>query len=792
MNHYELLNPMQKEAVFCTEGPLLVLAGAGSGKTRVLTHRIAYLIEEKQVNPWNILAITFTNKAAGEMKERVLGQVEFGADSIWVSTFHSACVRILRRHIELLGYETNFTIYDMDDQKTVMKQVFKIMNVNSKVFKEREVLGRISGAKNELITPAEYLKLSGGDSHEEMIAKIYEEYQKCLIKNNAMDFDDLIMKTVELFGANPQVLDYYQERFRYIMVDEYQDTNKAQFELVRLLALKYRNLCVVGDDDQSIYKFRGADIGNILNFEEAFSGARVIKLEQNYRSTQNILDGANGVIRNNRGRKDKTLWTANPKGEPIACRQFDQAYEEAEFIIRDILAKAYSYEECAVLYRTNAQSRLLEEQCISRNVPYRLVGGVNFYQRKEIKDILSYLKTISNGRDDLAVNRIVNVPKRGIGAASIGKVTVFASANGYSLYDAMSRARVIPGLGKSAEKIGRFTDMIEEFRGRMREEGYTLRQLIEDILEETGYKAELEAEGQVEAESRLENIEELINKAVSYWTDAKEPTLEEFLEEVSLVADVDRLDPSEKRITLMTLHSAKGLEFDNVYLSGLEEGLFPSYMTLMSEDAGALEEERRLCYVGITRAKKHLTITSARMRMIKGETRYSRISRFVEEIPEELLKDSRLEPRLSPGKAEAVPEDDGLPWNQSQALGTSAGFRGGFGRSRSAGAAGFTPGPNPYASGTSTYSGQKSSSPSFGKAFTVQKAKALDYQEGDRVKHIKFGEGTVQSIKDGPKDYEVTVEFDKAGVKKMFASFAKLEKADERSDDEGQQRKNTE
>lgn len=744
---YELLNPMQREAVFCTEGPVLVLAGAGSGKTRVLTHRIAYLIEKKQVNPWNILAITFTNKAAGEMRERVDRQVEAGASSVWVSTFHSACVRILRRHIDFLGYETNFTIYDTDDQKTVMKQVYKAMNVNSKLYKEREVAGYISGAKNELITPSEYMRLAAGDAREQMVARIYEEYQKFLKKNNALDFDDLIMKTVELFRTQPEVLDYYQERFRYIMVDEYQDTNKAQFELVRLLASKYKNLCVVGDDDQSIYKFRGADIGNILNFEESFPGARVIKLEQNYRSTQNILDAANFVIRNNKGRKDKTLWTANGKGDPIVYRQFDQAYEEAEFIIRDILAKGCPFEECAVLYRTNAQSRMLEEQCISYNVPYRLVGGVNFYQRKEIKDILAYLKTISNGRDDLAVSRVVNVPKRGIGAASIGKVTVFASANDYSMYEAMCRAKVIPGLGKAADKIGKFTDLIEEFRIRMKEKDYTLHQLIRDILDETGYREELEQEGEVEAESRLENIDELINKAVSYWSGAKAPSLEEFLEEVALVADVDRLDPTEKRITLMTLHSAKGLEFENVYLSGLEDGLFPNYMTIYSDDPGDLEEERRLCYVGITRARKKLTITAARMRMIKGETRYSRVSRFVEEIPEELLKASRLEPRLSFKKMEAA--------------------------------------ANPYASGTgagSTYSGNSFAKvtpppqPAFGKTFTVQKAKNLDYQEGDRVTHIKFGAGTVEHIKDGPKDYEVTVNFDKSGVKKMFASFAKLER----------------
>ena len=668
MSSYELLNPKQKEAVFCTEGPLLILAGAGSGKTRVLTYRIAHLIEDEGVNPWNIMAITFTNKAAGEMRERVDQQVQFGSESIWVSTFHSSCVRILRRHIDFLGYDTSFSIYDTDDQKTLLKQILKAMQLDSKLFKERAVLSQISNAKNELITPEEFLLNNSGDYHDRKVGEVYQEYQKRLKQNNALDFDDLIMKTVELFQNNPQVLEYYQERFRYIMVDEYQDTNTAQFRLIDLLAGKYKNLCVVGDDDQSIYKFRGANIGNILNFEQAFPGATVIKLEQNYRSTQNILDAANAVIRNNRGRKEKTLWTANGEGDKIRFKQFDQSYEEADFIVKDILAKGYPYEDCAVLYRTNAQSRLLEEKCIAYNVPYRLVGGVNFYQRKEIKDVLAYLKTIANGRDDLAVSRIVNVPKRGIGATSIGKVTIFASANGYSLYDAMLRAKVVPGLGKAAEKIGTFTDFIEEMRGRMKQEDYTIKQLLEDVLEESGYRRELEAEGEVEGQSRLENVEELVNKAVAYWEKAEEPSLDEFLEEVALVADVDQLDQSEPRVTLMTLHSAKGLEFENVYLSGMEDGLFPSYMTIISDDRSDLEEERRLCYVGITRAKKHLTLTSARMRMVNGETRYCKVSRFVEEIPEELLETSRLEPRRSGisarEKLEGLGADTGLPWNQ--------------------------------------------------------------------------------------------------------------------------------
>ena len=779
MSIYDTLNPMQKEAVLQTEGPLLILAGAGSGKTRVLTHRVAYLIEEKQVNPWNILAITFTNKAAGEMRERVDQLVGFGAESIWVSTFHSTCVRILRRHIEYLGYTTNFSIYDSDDQKTLMKQVFKAMDVDTKQFKERSVLGTISSAKDKLIGPDEFLLNAGQDFRQRGIGEIYKEYQKRLRKNNALDFDDLIVKTVELFQNNSEILNYYQERFKYIMVDEYQDTNLAQFKLISLLASKYRNLCVVGDDDQSIYRFRGADIGNILSFEEMFPGAKVIKLEQNYRSTQNILNAANGVIRHNRGRKDKTLWTANGEGDLIRFKQFDTAREEADFVAREIRDSGYAYQEQAVLYRTNAQSRLLEERCIFYNVPYRLVGGVNFYQRKEIKDILAYLKTIANGVDDLSVLRIINVPKRGIGATTMGKVTIFASEHGMSLYDALREARQIPGLGKAAEKIGAFIGQMESFRARAQLDDYTIQDLIEGIMDETGYQQELEAEGEVESQTRLENIEELVNKAVSYEEDSEHSTLDEFLEQVALVADIDNMDESENRVTLMTLHSAKGLEFPKVYLVGLEDGLFPSMMSINSDDKTDMEEERRLCYVGITRAKNELVITSARQRMVNGETRYCKPSRFLEEVPGELLEEERLEPVLGSfgsrnngdgaggfGRS-GISGEAGLPWNQPAPGNTRTST--------------FGKGYNAYASGASQPlsglgAGSPAGNPGFGKAFTVQKAASLDYGEGDRVRHIKFGEGTVKSIRDGGKDYEVTVVFDGAGQKKMFASFAKLKK----------------
>ena len=728
MSIYDTLNPMQKEAVLHTEGPLLILAGAGSGKTRVLTHRIAYLIEEKEVNPWNILAITFTNKAAGEMRERVDSLVGFGAESIWVSTFHSTCVRILRRYIEHLGYTTSFSIYDSDDQKTLMKQVFKTLDIDTKQYKERSVLGIISSAKDKLISPEGFLLNAGQDFRQKKVGEIYREYQNQLKKNNALDFDDLIVKTVELFQNDSQILDYYQERFRYIMVDEYQDTNTAQFKLISLLASKYGNLCVVGDDDQSIYRFRGADIENILSFEQTFPGARVIKLEQNYRSTQNILDAANGVIRHNRGRKEKSLWTANGTGDEILFKQFDDARDEADYIARQIRDSEFSYQDQAVLYRTNAQSRLLEERCIFYNVPYRLVGGVNFYQRKEIKDILAYLKTVANGVDDLSVLRIINVPKRGIGATSMGRVTMFASEHGMSLYSALREARMVPGLGKAVEKIGRFISQMECFRAMAQSEEYSIQDLIEAILEETGYEEELKAEGEIEAETRMENIQELINKAAAYEEDSQHPSLDEFLEQVALVADIDNVDSSEDRVTLMTLHSAKGLEFPKVYLAGMEDGLFPGMMAVSSDDPTDMEEERRLCYVGITRAKKELVITAARKRMTHGETRYCKPSRFVEEIPAELLKEERLEPVL--GSARGADSfggasgrfgagEEGLPWNQPGSGTVSTFGKGynayaskttGFGTAN----AGFKGGKGGLGSGQSF-----GTNPGFGKSFTV-------------------------------------------------------------------------
>ena len=739
MSIYDTLNPMQQEAVRCTEGPLLILAGAGSGKTRVLTHRAAYLIGERHVNPWNIMAITFTNKAAGEMRERVDKLVGLGSESIWVSTFHSTCVRILRRFIEALGYGKNFSIYDSDDQRTLMKQVFHLLNMEPKQFKERQVLGVISHAKDQLIGPEEFLLNAGSDFRLKRTGEIYQEYQRQLKRNNALDFDDLIVKTVELFRTNPQILEYYQDRFRYIMVDEYQDTNMAQFQLVKLLAAKYRNLCVVGDDDQSIYRFRGADIRNILSFEESFPGAKVVKLEQNYRSTQNILDAANEVIRNNQGRKEKRLWTANETGAPVRFYQFDTAREEADFVLSQIRKSDFSLKDQAVLYRTNAQSRLFEERCIFYNIPYRLVGGVNFYQRREIKDVLAYLKIIANGEDDLATLRVINVPKRGIGAASMNKVTVFASVNQLSLYEALEDAKMVPGLGKAVGKIEGFVKQIEALRAMAGPGGCSVKDLIEGVLEQTGYAKELEQEGEEEAKERLANIGELVNKAAAFEAESGSRSLDEFLEQVALVGDVDSLNQSEERVTLMTLHSAKGLEFPKVYLAGMEEELFPSAMAVFSPDPTDLEEERRLCDVVITGAQKELVLTAARKRMVNGETRWHAVSRFVDELPQEQaeleffdpLAAYKQEKREIKGAADTAPK--ALPWNQSP-------------------------------------------KPSFGKTFTVEKQDHLDYEEGDRVSHQKFGTGTVAEIKDGGKDFEVTVDFDRAGRKKMFASFAKLKK----------------
>ena len=742
MSIYDTLNPPQQEAVFHTEGPLLILAGAGSGKTRVLTHRIAHLIADKGVNPFNILAITFTNKAAQEMRERVDKLTGADGMSVWVATFHSTCVRILRRYIDRLGYDNRFTIYDSDDQKTLMKEIFRKLNIDTKKYKERSLLAQISHAKDEMITPDEMEMNAGGDFNQKKVAQVYREYQAALKSNNALDFDDLLVKTVELFQNCGDVLESYQEKFRYIMVDEYQDTNTVQFKFVSLLAARYGNLCVVGDDDQSIYKFRGANIGNILGFERVFPDAKVIRLEQNYRSTKNILNAANEVIANNAARKEKRLWTENPEGEKLHFRQFMNGFEEAEYVIGDIAKKKREhladYRECAILYRTNAQSRLFEEKCLKANIPYKIVGGINFYARKEIKDLLCYFKTIDNSADDLAVRRILNVPKRGIGATTVGRVQDYADYMNVSFYDALRVAEEVPSIGRSLNKIEGFVTFIQSLKSKA--QAYSVTEILEEVIDLTGYVDELKAEDTEESRARIENIDELISKTVSYEeamkAEGREATLSGFLEEIALIADIDTVDPDQDYVLLMTLHSAKGLEFPYVYLAGMEDGMFPSSMCIFSDDPTDIEEERRLCYVGITRAMKELTLTSARQRLVRGETQYNKVSRFVREIPRELVELGTTIQEHKPSMQE-------------------------------------TPSPkNSYMQMRQTFRAK----PFEAQNFKVTKAASLDYGVGDTVRHIKFGVGIVRDIVEGGRDYEVTVDFDKVGVKKMFAGFAKLKK----------------
>ena len=736
MSIYDTLNNEQREAVFCTEGPLLMLAGAGSGKTRSLTHRIAYLIEEKGVAPWNILAITFTNKAAQEMRERVDALVGYGSEDIWISTFHATCNRILRRHIDLLGYDRNFTIYDASDQKSLMKEVLKEMKIDTKQFPERSVMSEISSAKNEYKSPLDYRNEYGSNFRNQRIADIYEHYQKRLKENNALDFDDLLVKMVDLFQTNPDVLEHYQDRFQYIMVDEYQDTNTVQFLLVSLLAKKYRNLCVVGDDDQSIYKFRGANIYNILNFEKVFPDAQVIRLEQNYRSTQNILNAANGVIANNKGRKEKKLWTENQKGELVHFKQYDTEYDEADGVVSRInflAMRGVQYKDMAILYRTNAQSRIFEEKLKQKNIPYAIVRGISFYDRKEIKDLMSYLKVVDSGMDDLSVKRIINVPKRGIGQTTINRLQEFAILNQMSFLDAVFNADEIPEVTRALAKLHKFADMIEEFREYASE--HEISELLEHILDVTQYRAELEAEGTDESISRLEDIEELFNDIAYYEEEEENPNLRDFLAEkdmYTLNAGIDNLEDENNKVLLMTLHNAKGLEFNNVFLGGMEEGVFPGFGAMMSGDESEIEEERRLCYVGITRAKERLFLSAAKRRMLRGQTQYNRRSRFIDEIPGQYLD---TEQRVSEQRVVKNTE---------------------------------RPAKYQY--------GAKAGKPYNLSDFKVKPVGELDYQVGDRVKHIKFGVGTVQEITKGGRDFEVAVEFDRVGRKKMFASFAKLKK----------------
>lgn len=739
------LNDKQKEAVLHFEGPLLILAGAGSGKTRVLTHRIAYLIEEHQIPPYHILALTFTNKAANEMRERVDNIIEYGANNVWVSTFHSTCVRILRRFIDHLGYDNAFTIYDSDDQKSLMKDICKQLNIDTKKYKERTFLNAISRAKDELKTPEQYADEVAKEYNKKIFGRVYKEYQKRLKQNNALDFDDLIMLTVQLFQQNEEVLKHYQERFPFILVDEYQDTNTAQFTLLSLLASRYQNLCVVGDDDQSIYRFRGANIHNILNFEKIFPATKVIRLEQNYRSTKNILAAASEVIKNNSMRKEKTLWTEADAGAPISYGRYDNEYEEAQGIASDIhrqVKDGMKYSDFAILYRTNAQSRVFEEKLIYEGIPYRIIGAVNFYARKEIKDILCYLKTINNSADDIAIKRIINIPRRGIGQTTIGRISDYAFSQEMPFYEALRRVDEIPGCTRASAKIHSFVSLIEHFRMKLRDDMYSLEDMVTELLDVTGYVRELEAEDTEEANGRIENIDSLMNKIVQYEEDNNGGTLNDLLEDIALVSDIDTVSDDAEQVLLMTLHSAKGLEFPNVYICGMEETIFPGASAIFGDDPSELEEERRLCYVGITRAMKKLTLTSANQRMRNGEMNFNRPSRFINEIPRHLIKQTYgavLKPEAEIKKSDFSKTKASLYTKDRK---------------------------NPFANNPYIQKGMAG----------VSSSGTPDYQVGDRVSHMKFGQGIVRSLSKLTNDYEVVVEFDGFGQRKLRTSFAKLTK----------------
>lgn len=794
------LNDRQKEAVLHTEGPLLVLAGAGSGKTRVLTHRIAHLIENKKVTPWSILAITFTNKAAAEMRERVGNLVgENTVRDMWISTFHAMCVRILRRNSEKLGYGRYFTIYDTADQKAVIKEVMKMLNLNEKNYPVSSVLGTISSQKNQYITAEEFAASAGDDYKNKMIAKIYAHYQKKLRENDAMDFDDLLLNTCILFRDHKDVLEFYQDKFRYILVDEYQDTNGVQYQLVQLLAKKYKNLCVVGDDDQSIYGWRGADISNILDFERDFDNAAVIRLEQNYRSTQNILDAANKVVAHNQGRKVKKLWTENEKGERISILQMDNEYREAdaisEIIVNGIENGDYDYKDYAILYRTNAQSRVLEEKMMQHDIPYRLLGGTRFYERKEVKDMLAYLRTVANTKDDISMKRIINVPRRGIGASSLETITRYANVQGMDFYEAakLSKEMSILGNGPATKVLG-FVNLVEELKEIAREDD--VKVLLENIIEKTSYREYLrQTEGEDYLE-RIANIEELVSKAASYMETSEEPSLAAFLEDIALVADVDNYDANSNSIVLMTLHSAKGLEFPVVFIPGVEEGLFPSYMS-MTEGDDKVEEERRLCYVGITRAREKLYMLYAQQRTVFGRTQGAVCSRFIKEIPIEVTNLEALErKRQQPFR----------PTMQTVSKGTSTSgmTRGTSGQTRGSAADYFAgrlsiPAPTTktqkdgtmrlntaYTNPLSPFNRQKigSNKAEAYKPNTGLAGKKIEnlpkvedtYEQGDKIKHKMFGTGMITAVEHTEDDVFVTIDFDKGMTKKLSARFAKLQK----------------
>ena len=761
-NLIEGLNDKQKEAVLATEGPCLVIAGAGSGKTKVLTHKIAYLLSEKNVKPWNILSITFTNKAANEMKQRVEKLVGEASQEMWLGTFHSICVRILRRFIDRIGFDTTFLIFDSTDQRTLVKECIKSMRLDDKLFTDRSVLSEISNGKNDMLEPKAYQVKYNGDFRKEKIGKVYELYQKKLKENNALDFDDIINYTIKILTENPDVLEYYTEKFKYVLVDEYQDTNKAQFMLVSILASKYGNITVVGDNDQGIYSFRGADITNILNFEKDFPGSKIVKLEQNYRCTGNILKAANAVIKNNENKYDKKLWTENEEGKLPCIYKAEDEYDEASYIVKQInMLKMEEYlklSDFVILYRMNSQSRAIEDIFRRENIPYKIIGGLKFYERKEIKDIIAYLRLIFNTSDNLSLKRIINEPKRGIGKTSLDNIQDISDKTGKSMYEIIKYAEQYE-LNRVKENSIQFVEVIEELRKQVNQ--IPISELIKLTLNNTGYVKALENENTIEAESRIQNLEEFLTVAIEFEEQMAENTLAEFLESISLTSDIDNMEESEDTVTLMTLHSAKGLEFPVVFLVGMEEGIFPGYKSI--EEIKELEEERRLFYVGITRAMQYLYLTCAKRRTIFGSTSYNQMSRFLKEIPKDLLDGY-----------EEIDNEDNNSFKDSNY--------------------GWEYGTN-YAGKVKTYKFDnvekipevkekvgafqfrtaESFLNSLNKKASDRQVDITKYKEGQRIYHKKFGEGTINKIEQEGEDYKLDIQFDKVGHKRLMAKFAELE-----------------
>ena len=772
----EGLNDRQKEAVVNTEGPCLVIAGAGSGKTKVLTHKIAYLISEKYVKPWNIIAITFTNKAANEMKERIQNIIGDAANDLWMGTFHSICVKILRKYIDRIGFDHSFLIFDTSDQKTLIKECLKDLKVDDKLFNDRAVLSEISNGKNEMLEPKAYQTKYAGDFRRETIGNIYELYQQRLKENNALDFDDIINCTIKILTENPDVLEYYTEKFKYVLVDEYQDTNKAQFMLVSILASKYGNITVVGDNDQGIYSFRGADITNILNFEKDFPGTKIIKLEQNYRCTGNILKAANAVIKHNDNKYEKKLWTANDEGELPSIYQAEDEYDEATYIVSQInhlkTEEYYKYSDFVVLYRMNSQSRAIEDILRREDIPYKIVGGLKFYERKEIKDIIAYLRLIQNSADNLSLKRIINEPKRGIGKTSLDKVEALAEQNGTSMYEVIKHADQY-GLNRVYLNSREFVNVIEELKDKKDE--LVISELIKTTLKKTGYTKALEDENTIEAENRIENLEEFLTVAIEFEEEYAENSLSQFLEGITLSSDIDNVEEDEDSVTLMTLHSAKGLEFPVVFLVGMEEGIFPGYKSI--SEPKELEEERRLCYVGITRAKEHLYLTCSKQRTIFGSTSYNPVSRFLKEIPEDLLEGYKEAFGEEDNNKNQMFKDSNYTWTYgSKDNGNIKTYK--IGERESVGVGAFAKSNTTNNTKNTGFAFRTAESflNNLGKKSTSNNQVDLSkYEAGVRVYHKKFGEGTINKVEPEGEDLKVDISFDKVGHKRLMAKYANLE-----------------